>query len=66
MGAELERGSGYADVYNLTVEAGEYYAAGVLVHNCDQVQYACLADPLDFATKKKKPQLPQLTGRRWG
>jgi hypothetical protein len=26
-------------VYNLTVEAGEYYANGILVHNCDAVRY---------------------------
>lgn len=26
-------------VYNLTVEGGEYYANGVLVHNCDALRY---------------------------
>ena len=29
-----------APVYNLTVEGGEYYANGILVHNCDGLRYA--------------------------
>lgn len=30
-------------VYNLTVDdAGEYYANGVLVHNCDALRYLCM------------------------
>lgn len=27
-------------VYNLTVEGGEYFANGILVHNCDAMRYA--------------------------
>jgi hypothetical protein len=29
-------------VYNLTVEGGEYFANGVLVHNCDTLRYAVM------------------------
>jgi hypothetical protein len=30
-------------VYNLTVDnpVGEYFANGILVHNCDSARYAC-------------------------
>jgi hypothetical protein len=28
-----------APVYNLTVEGGEYFANGILVHNCDAMRY---------------------------
>jgi hypothetical protein len=31
-------------VFNLTVaEQPEYFANGVLVHNCDAIRYACMA-----------------------
>jgi len=28
-------------VYNLTVEGGEYFANGILTHNCDSLRYLC-------------------------
>lgn len=44
-----------ADVYNLTIEdEHEYFANGVLVHNCmDAICYACLSRP--YAPEKVKP-----------
>jgi predicted phage terminase large subunit-like protein len=33
--AEIGNADGVQNVYNLTVQAGVYYANGVLVHNCD-------------------------------
>lgn len=32
-----------APVYNLTVDGGEYFANGILVHNCDCLAYAVLS-----------------------
>jgi hypothetical protein len=46
------------DVYNLTVdEVHEYFANGVLVHNCyDSIAYACLSRPwAPTRPKKSKP-----------
>lgn len=47
------------DVYNLTVdEVPEYFANGILVHNCmDAIAYACLSRP--YAPVKAKPQQKQ-------
>ncbi|MBP8183356.1 MAG: hypothetical protein KAX88_04575 [Rhodoferax sp.] len=36
---EVSDGQESAPVYNLTVEGGEYYANGILVHNCDALRY---------------------------
>ena len=43
------------DVYNLTVdEVPEYFANGILVHNCmDAIAYACLSRP--FSPMRAKP-----------
>ena len=57
--------AGSASVHDLTVEEARcFYAEGVLVHNCDQVQYACLYHPLTFAQAKPKRELPKLP-KRW-
>ena len=41
----MERCSRGRNVYNLTVEGQpEYYANGLLVHNCDVTRYAIMGD----------------------
>jgi len=43
-------------VFNISVdEAEEYYANGVLVHNC---RYACMSRPWVPEIEKPKPQRP--------
>lgn len=42
---------GLSPVYNLTVETdNEYYANGVLVHNCDSLQYIAMGLLLVMST----------------
>lgn len=54
----LENKNKKADVYNLTVEdEHEYFANGILVHNCtDAICYACLARP--YTPTKPQPAKP--------
>lgn len=48
-----------ATVYNLTVEQdNEYYANGVLVHNCDSLQYLCLGLLSVTGDRQQQQDLP--------
>lgn len=52
-------------VYNLRVDGEpEFFANGVLVHNCDTLSYACaLMDEFDSGSEGSRPIT--LSGRRW-
>lgn len=51
--------AGSAQVFNLTVEAGEYFANGILVHNC---RYACMSRPWIAEPAGAKEPRPMMVG----
>jgi len=52
--------SGKTLVYNLTVsECNEYFANGVLVHNCDATRYMLHSHRMDMAVQTKPLRLPE-------
>lgn len=59
------RPSGWADVYDLTIEgAHEFYAGGILVHNCDELaawRYPEAWDQLQFGLRLMAPDLEPRT-----
>lgn len=38
----IAKNEGTHKVYNLTTTVGEYYANGILVHNCDALRYGLM------------------------
>jgi hypothetical protein len=47
--------AGLADVYNLSVSGiPEYFANGVLVHNCDALRYGLVAEAMPQPEKSRK------------
>jgi len=63
--AQLRRQGRHERVYNLTVDdAHEYYANGVLVHNCDSVRYAMFTAPTEPVKAVSKVQIsrPSFSG----
>jgi len=51
--------AGSARVFNLTVEAGVYFANGILVHNC---RYACMSRPWIAEPAAMKEPRPMMVG----
>ncbi len=50
--------TGPRPVWNLAVDGNhEYYANGVLVHNCDAMRYACLGVDKDYGAVEAPPDL---------